>query len=99
MRRSEDVMALDLRPLTTGNCHYFYNKISSTEVLHFNNFGNHLSCCGEMAAITYMKIDQNYSKDIFNESISQNRQPMRNNESNIKYYWLIFTMSLLFLCK
>ena len=35
-----------------------------------------------MAAITYMKIEQNYSKDIFNESISQNLQPIRNNESN-----------------
>ena len=50
-----------------------------------------------MAAITYMKIEQNYSKDIFNESISQNLQPIRNNERNIKYHWIIFTMSLLFL--
>ena len=50
-----------------------------------------------MAAITYMKIEQNYSKDIFNESISQNLQPIRNNERNIRYHWIIFTMSLLFL--
>ena len=50
-----------------------------------------------MAAITNMKIEQNYSKDIFNESISQNLQPIRNNERNIKYHWIIFTMSLLFL--
>ena len=42
---------------------------------------------------------QNYSKDIFNESISQNLQPIRNNERNIKYHWIIFTMSLLFLYK
>ena len=49
-----------------------------------------------MAAITYMKIEQNYSKYIFNDSISQNLQPIRNNESNIKYYWIIFTMYLFF---
>ena len=53
--------ALDLCPVTTGNCHHFYNKTSSTEVLHFNNFGYNLSLYGEMAAITYMKIEQNYS--------------------------------------
>ena len=52
-----------------------------------------------MAAITYMKIEQNYSKYIFNESISHNLQPIRNNESNIKYYWIIFTMPLLFFYK
>ena len=89
--------ALDLCPVTTGNCHHFYNKTSSTEVLQFNNFGYNLSFYGEIAAITYMKIEQNYSKYIFNESISQNLQPIGNNESNIKYYWIIFTMSLLFL--
>ena len=91
--------ALDLCPVTTGNCHHFYNKTSSTEVLQFNNFGYNLSFNGEIAGITYMKIEQNYSKYIFNESISQNLQPIRNNESNIKYYWIIFTMSLLFLYK
>ena len=64
--------ALDLCPVTTGNCHHFYNKTSSTN----------LSLYGKMAAITNMKIEQNYSKDIFNESISQNLQPIRNNESN-----------------
>ena len=90
---------LDLCPVTTGNCHHFYNKTSSTEVLQFNNFGYNLSFYGEIAAITYMKIEQNYSKYIFNESISRNLQPIRNNESNIKYYWIIFTMSLLFLYK
>ena len=63
---------LDLCPVTTGNCHHFYNKTSSTN----------LSLYGKMAAITNMKIEQNYSKDIFNESISQNLQPIRNNESN-----------------
>ena len=47
-----------------------------------------------MTAITCMKIELNYSKYIFNESISL--QPIRNNESNIKYYWIIFTLSLFF---
>ena len=46
---------------------------------------HNLSFYGEMAEITFMKIDQNYSKYIFNKSISQNLQPIRNNESNIKY--------------
>ena len=88
--------ALDLCPVSTGNCHHFYDKTSLTEVLHFNKFGYNLSLNGEMAAITYMEIDLNYSKYIFNESISHNLQPIRNNESNIKYYWIIFTMSLFF---
>ena len=88
-----------LCPVTTGNCHHFCNKTSSTEILYFNNFGYNLSLYGEMAAITFMKIEQNYSKYIFNESISQNLQPIRNNESKIKYYWIIFTLSLLFLYK
>ena len=89
MRRSEaswtslrTSCALDLCPVTTGNSHHFYNETSSTEVLHFNKLGYNLSLYGKMAAITYMKIEQNYSKDIFNESISQNLQPIRNNESN-----------------
>ena len=52
-----------------------------------------------MAATAYMKIDQNYNKYIFNQSISQNLQPIRNNENDVKYYWIIFTVSLLFLYK
>ena len=88
--------ALDLCPVTTGNFHHFYDKISSTEVLHFNKFGYNLSLYDEMAAITYMKIELNYSKCIFNGNISHNLQPIRNNESNIKYYWIIFTMYLFF---
>ena len=78
---------LNLCPVTTGNYHQFYSKTSSTN----------LSLYGKMAAITNMKIEQNYSKDIFNESISQNLQPIRTNERNIKYHWIIFTMCLLFL--
>ena len=91
--------ALDLCPVTTGNCHHFYNKTSSNEVLELNNFKHNLSFYGEMASITYMEIEQNYNKYIFNESVSQNLHPIRNNESNIKYYWIIFTISILFLYK
>ena len=43
-----------------------------------------------------MKIEQNYSKYIFNKSIGQNLQPIGDNESNIKCYWISFIMSLLF---
>ena len=85
--------------MTTENCHHSCYKTSSIEVLEFSNFGHNLSIDGEMAAITYMKIGQNYNKYIFNKSISQNLQLIRNNENNIKYYWIIFTISLLFLYK
>ena len=52
-----------------------------------------------MTARTHVKIDLNYSKYIFNKSISQNLQSIRKYENNIKYYWIIFIMSLLFLYK
>ena len=80
-----------------SNCHHCYNKTSSTEVLHFNNFGYNLSFYGKMAAITYIKIEQNYSKDIFNESISQNLHLVRNNESNIKYLDNFYYVSVVFI--
>ena len=82
--------ALNVCPVTIGNCHHFYDKTSSTGALQFNKFGYNLSLYGEMAAITYIKTEQNYSKYIFNEIISHNLQPIRNNESNIKYYWIIY---------
>ena len=85
---------LNLHPVTTRTCHNFYYKNSSIEVLEFNNFEHNLSIYVKMAAITYMKIDQNYRKYIFNKIGSPNLQPIRNNENNIKYYWIIFTMSL-----
>ena len=91
--------ALNVCPVTIGNCHHFYDKTSSTGALQFNKFGYNLSLYGEMAAITYMKTELNYSKYIFHDSISHNLQPIRKNESNIKYYWIIFTMSLFFLYK
>ena len=90
---------LNLRPVTTENYHHFYYKTSSIVVLEFTNFGHNLSIYGEIAATTYMKIDQNYNKYIFNNSISQNLQSIKNNENNIKYHWIIFIMFLLFLYK
>ena len=90
---------LNLRSVTTENCHHFYYKTSSIEVLGFSNFGHNQSIYDEIAATRYMKIDQNYNKYIFNKSISQNLQPIKNNENNIKYHWIIFIMFLLFLYK
>ena len=71
---------LNLHSVTTGNCHNFYYKSSSIEVLEFNNFERNLSIYVKMAAITYMKIDQNYRKYIFNKIRSPNLQPIRNNK-------------------
>ena len=48
-RPLSDSCALNLCPVTTGNCHHFYNKTSSTN----------LSLYGKMPAITNMKIEQN----------------------------------------
>ena len=88
---------LNLHPVTTENCYHFYYKTSSTEVLKLHNFGSNISFSGEMVAITYTKIDQNYSKYTFNKGISQTLQSIRSDESNITYCWIIFAMSLLFL--
>ena len=81
---------LNLHPLTTttGNCYRFYKKKFSTEVLEFNNFGHNLNFYGEMVAIKYKTIEQNYSKYIFNENIGQNLQPIRDNGNKIKYHWI-----------
>ena len=83
---------LNLDPVITGSCNHFYYGTSSTEVSQFNNFGFILFFYGEMAPRTYIKIDQN-SKYIFSKSISQNPQLIRNDENNIKYYWINFTVS------
>ena len=103
MRRSEDFMdvrllnascALNLYPVTLENCHHFYYKTSLTKVLRFNNFGYNLRFHSEITAITYIKIDQNYSKYIFNKSIIYNLQPSKKNENNFKYYWIILSLLL-----
>ena len=77
----------------------FYYKTSLIEVLQFNNFGHNLSIFGKIASTTFMKIDQSYNKYILSTRISQCLQPIKKNENNIKYYCIIFTMSLLFLYK
>ena len=98
MKFSNASCTLNLHTVTKWNCHHFYNKTSSTEVLEFNNFGHNLSFYGEMAVITYIKIEQNYSKYIFNESISQSLVSITNNKNNIKYYRIIFTsVSIIFI--
>ena len=52
-----------------------------------------------MAEITYPHFDQHYSKYIFRNSISHNLQRAEGNGDNIKFYWINFITSLLFLCK
>ena len=85
--------------MTMENCHHFCYKTSLTAVLEFNNFEHNLSFYGKMAAIMFMQIYQNCSTYIFNKSISQNLQLLRNNGNNIRYCWIIFTMSPSFLYK
>ena len=52
-----------------------------------------------MAEITYPHFDQHYSKYIFRNSMSHNLQRAEENGDNIKFYWINFIFSLLFLCK
>ena len=52
-----------------------------------------------MAEITFPHFDQHYSKYIFRKSISHNLQRAEGNGDNIKFYWINFITSLLFLCK
>ena len=85
---------VNLHPVTTRNCRHFYYKTSFTEVLKFNNFWHNVSFYGETAEITWIKIDQNYSKYIFSKSVSHNLQPIRSNENNVKHYWILFLLFL-----
>ena len=48
---------------------------------------------------TYPHFDLHYSKYIFRNSISRNLQQAAENGENIKFYWVNFITSLLFLCK
>ena len=52
-----------------------------------------------MAEITYPHFDQHYSKYIFRNSISHKLQRAEGNGDNIKFYYINFIASLLFLCK
>ena len=52
-----------------------------------------------MAEMTYPHFDQHYSKYIFRNSISHNLQRAEGNGDNIKFYWINFITSLLFLYK
>ena len=73
------------------NCTTFTTEILDTNRVRHN--------CGEMAEITYPHFDQHYSKYIFRNSISHNLQRAEGNGDNIKFYWINFIASLLFLCK
>ena len=48
---------------------------------------------------TYPRFDLHYSKYIFRNSMSHNLQLAEENGENIKFYWVNFIISLLFLCK
>ena len=52
-----------------------------------------------MAEITYPHFDQHHSKYIFRNSINHNLQRAKGDGDNIKFYWVNFITSLLFLCK
>ena len=47
----------------------------------------------------YPRFDLHYSKYIFRNSMSHNLQLAEENGENIKFYWVNFIISLLFLCK
>ena len=71
-------------------------KLSRTEILDINRIWYN---CGEMAETTYPQFHQHYSKYIFRNSISHNLQWAEEDGDNIKFYWINFITSLLFLCK
>ena len=52
-----------------------------------------------MAEITNPHFDQQYSKYIFRNSMSHNLQRAKKKGDNIKFYWINFITSLLFLWK
>ena len=52
-----------------------------------------------MAEVTYPHLDQHYRKYIFRNSVSHNLQRLEGNRDNIKFCWINFITSLLFLCK
>ena len=78
------------------NSNHYNCKTFTTEILDTNRV-RHI--CGEMAEITYAHFHQHYSKYIFRNSISHNLQQAEGNGDNIKFYWINFITSLLFLCK
>ena len=73
------------------NCKSFTTDILDIKSIRYN--------CGEMAQITYAHFYQHYSKYIFRNSMSHNLQRAKENGDNIKFYWINFITSLLFLCK
>ena len=78
------------------NKNYFNFKTFKTEILDINRIRYNF---GEMAEKTYPHFDQHNSKYIFRNSMSHNLQRVEENGDNIKFYWINFITSLLFLCK
>ena len=78
------------------NKNHFNCKTFKTEILDINGIRYNF---GGMAEITYPHFDQQYSKCIFRNSMSHNLQRAEENGDNIKFYWINFIISLLFLCK
>ena len=79
-----------------ANKNHFSCKSFTTEILHINRIRYN---CDEMAEITHSHFDQHYSKHIFRYSMSHSLQRAEENGDNIKFYWINFITSLLFLCK
>ena len=79
-----------------ANKNHFNCKTFKTEILDINRITYNF---GEMAEITYPHFDQHYSKSIFRNSMSHNLQRTEENGDSIKFCWINFITSLLFLCK
>ena len=75
---------------------HFKCKTCKTEILDINRIRYNF---GEMAEITYAHFDQHYSKYIFRNSMRHNLQRVEENGDNIKFCWINFIISLIFLCK
>ena len=78
------------------NKSHFNCKTFTTEILYINKIRYN---CGEKTEITYPHFDQHCGKYIFRNSMSHNLQWVEENGDNIKFYWINFVTSLLFLCK
>ena len=78
------------------NKNHFNCKKFTTEILDNNKIRYN---CGEMAERTCPHFDQHYSKYISRNSMSHNLQRAPENGDNIKFYWINFITSLLFLWK
>ena len=75
---------------------HFNFKTFTTVILNINRIRYNY---GEMTEITYSHFDQHYSKYIFRNCMSHNLKPAKENVNNVRFYWIKFITSLLFLCR